>query len=85
MIPTVLAGEIVWLSEADMVEVDRVMIEDLHIELVKMMENAGRILAQLTLELFSPAPAVVVAGSGGIGAGAAPDFAASWLLEVINT
>ncbi len=69
MIPTVTAGDVAWLSEADMVEVDRVMVDDLHIELIQMMENAGRNLARLTSDLFSPASAVVVAGSGGNGGG----------------
>ena len=52
-----------------MVEIDRVMIEDLHIELVQMMENAGRNLARLVLDDLRPASAVVVAGSGGNGGG----------------
>ena len=30
------------LTTEQMREVDRVMVEDLHIELVQMMENAGR-------------------------------------------
>jgi NAD(P)H-hydrate repair Nnr-like enzyme with NAD(P)H-hydrate epimerase domain len=35
-------------------EVDRAMIEDLHIELVQMMENAGRNLAELAIARFKP-------------------------------
>ena len=35
------------LTTAQMVEVDRVTIEDYHIELVQMMENAGRNFAEL--------------------------------------
>jgi hypothetical protein len=31
-----------------MIEVDRAMIEDYHIDLIQMMENAGRNLAHLT-------------------------------------
>jgi NAD(P)H-hydrate epimerase len=50
-------------------EVDRVMVEDLHIELVQMMENAGRNLADLTVSRFSPATVVVLAGTGGNGGG----------------
>lgn len=50
-------------------EVDRIMIEDLHIELIQMMENAGRNLAQLTLARFSPARVLVLAGPGGNGGG----------------
>jgi len=36
--PSVAAEEIGWLTESQMIEVDRVMIEDLHIELIQMME-----------------------------------------------
>ena len=43
-IPTVTRGQ--------MVEVDRSMIEDFGIELLQMMENAGRHLAQLTRDRF---------------------------------
>jgi NAD(P)H-hydrate epimerase len=50
-------------------EVDRVMIEDLHIELIQMMENAGRGLADLAMRRFAPATVVVLAGSGGNGGG----------------
>ena len=50
-------------------EVDRVMIEDLHIELIQMMENAGRNLAELALDRFGPDRVVVLAGSGGNGGG----------------
>jgi len=37
-----LAAEAVPALITEMREVDRVMIEDLHIELIQMMENAGR-------------------------------------------
>jgi len=33
---------------------DRAMVEDLHIELVQMMENARRNLAELAMNRFSP-------------------------------
>jgi NAD(P)H-hydrate epimerase len=45
------------------------MIEELHIELPQMMENAGRNLADLALRRFSPSTVVVLAGSGGNGGG----------------
>ena len=67
--PMVNADSIGWLSEEQMIEVDRVMIEDLHIELIQMMENAGRNLARLTLALHSPKTATVYAGTGGNGGG----------------
>jgi NAD(P)H-hydrate epimerase len=50
-------------------EVDRRMIEDFHIDLVQMMENAGRNLADLAIRRFGPANAVLLAGPGGNGGG----------------
>ena len=52
-----------------MAEVDRIMIEDLGIELLQMMENAGRSLARVVVERYRPGSAVVLAGSGGNGGG----------------
>lgn len=56
-----------------MIEVDRVMVEDLGIDLVRMMENAGRALARF-VQTYTKAPAglsvAVLAGSGGNGGGA---------------
>jgi hypothetical protein len=43
------------LTTEQMRAVDRAMVEDLHIELVQMMENAGRNLAELAITRFSPA------------------------------
>ena len=57
------------LTEDQMREVDRIMIEDLGIELMQMMENAGRNLAELAVRRFNPASAAVLAGSGGNGGG----------------
>ena len=67
--PTVSSGELGWLSEEQMIEVDRAVIEDLNIELIQMMENAGRNLARLVLDLFRPSSVIVYAGSGGNGGG----------------
>jgi NAD(P)H-hydrate epimerase len=58
-----------------MIEVDRAMIEDYHIELIQMMENAGRNLAVLARERFFQGNVrgqsiTVLAGSGGNGGGA---------------
>jgi len=50
-------------------EVDRIMIQDLHIELNQMMENAGRNLARLAFLRFRPSRVVVLAGPGGNGGG----------------
>jgi NAD(P)H-hydrate epimerase len=65
LIPTV--------SVAQMREVDRIMVNELHIELLQMMENAGRCLAAHTRtwlggELIGR-HVVVLAGSGGNGGG----------------
>lgn len=68
-IPTLNADAVAWISETDMIEVDRVMIEDLHIGLIQMMENAGRNLAQLVLKGAAPTSVAVAAGSGGNGGG----------------
>lgn len=57
------------LTAEQMHEVDRVMIEELHIDLVQMMENAGRNLAHLAIRLFAPSTALVLAGPGGNGGG----------------
>ena len=58
-----------------MVEVDRSMIEDFGIELLQMMENAGRHLAHLTRDRFLGGDArdkavTVLTGTGGNGGGA---------------
>jgi NAD(P)H-hydrate epimerase len=63
------------LTTAQMVEVDRAMIEDFHIELIQMMENAGRNLAHLARIRFLDGDprakrVIVLAGSGGNGGGA---------------
>jgi len=63
------------LTTAQMVEVDPAMIEDFHIELIQMMENAGRNLAHLARIRFLDGDprgkrVVVLAGTGGNGGGA---------------
>lgn len=63
------------LTTAQMIEVDRAMIEDFHIELIQMMENAGRNLAHLArMRFFDGNPVgkkvVILAGTGGNGGGA---------------
>ena len=57
------------LTTEQMRAVDRAMVEDLHIELVQMMENAGRNLAELAIMRFSPGSVTVLAGPGGNGGG----------------
>lgn len=67
-------GDIPYLATADMVEVDRAMIEDYEVDLVRMMENAGRNLAHLARSRFLEGDprnrtVVVLAGGGGNGGG----------------
>lgn len=57
------------LTTDQMREVDRIMIEDLGIDLTRMMEHAGSSLARLAMERFSPASVLVLAGTGGNGGG----------------
>ena len=57
------------LTTEQMRAVDRAMVDDLHIELVQMMENAGRSLAELAITRFSPTSVTVLAGPGGNGGG----------------
>ncbi len=64
-----------FLTTEQMIAVDRAMVEDFHIDLVQMMENAGRNLAHLARARFLDGTpvgkhVVVLAGSGGNGGGA---------------
>jgi len=63
------------LTTEQMIEVDRAMIEDYHILLIQMMENAGRNLAILARDRFLAGnpidkKVIVLAGTGGNGGGA---------------
>ncbi len=62
------------ITTEQMIEVDRLMIEEYRIELIQMMENAGRCLAIVARERFlqpqSAAHVLVLAGTGGNGGGA---------------
>ena len=82
------------ITTEQMREVDRLMIDDYGIELIQMMENAGRNLAALSrVRFLGGEPAgkhvLVLAGSGGNGGGGL--VAARWLhnwganLHVITT
>jgi NAD(P)H-hydrate epimerase len=57
------------VTAEQMREVDRAMLEDIHIQLAQMMENAGRSLAELSLHRFGPRQVLVLAGPGGNGGG----------------
>ncbi len=75
MIPSATSAEVPYLTTDQMIEVDRAMMEDYRIDLVRMMENAGRNLAHLARERFLGGDprglrVVVLAGTGGNGGGA---------------
>jgi len=57
------------LTKDQMVEVDRLMVEEAGISLLQMMENAGRSLASVAVDRFSPRRVTVLAGRGGNGGG----------------
>ena len=63
------------IDTPQMIEVDRLMMEEYHIELIQMMENAGRCLAIVAREVFlsgdpNGKKLAVLAGTGGNGGGA---------------
>lgn len=62
------------ISTAQMIEVDRIMVDELGIRLIQMMENAGANLASLAMSRFLGGPAprkrvTILAGSGANGGG----------------
>ena len=73
-IPEVSSDALGLLSTEEMIEVDRLMTDVLKIELIQMMENAGRNLARLCIGRFLHDPqakqVLVMAGTGGNGGGA---------------
>ena len=67
--------DVPYVDTQQMIEVDRAMMEDYKIELIQMMENAGRNLAHLARQHFFEGNPIdkkvaVMAGSGGNGGGA---------------
>lgn len=75
-------GELPYLTTDQMREVDRAMMEDFKIDLIQMMENAGRNLADLArTRFFGGDPqgrkVTVLAGTGGNGGGSL--VCARWL------
>ncbi len=88
-IPELQRESIPELTTDQMIEVDRAMIEDYGIELIQMMENAGRALAILARDQFlggvgKDKQVTVLAGRGGNGGGAlvAARRLATWGLDV---
>ena len=89
MFPEIDEAEVPFLTTGQMVEVDRLMIEDYGILLMQMMENAGRTLAQLARARFlsdgvEGQSVSVLVGTGGNGGGAlvAARRLATWGAEV---
>ena len=68
-LPTVALEAVPAVTAEQMREVDRIMIEDVHLGLLQMMENAGRSLARLVQARFGPRRVLVLAGPGGNGGG----------------
>src|SRR5712692_10179808 len=69
------SGELPFVTTEQMIEVDRAMMQDYRIELIQMMENAGRNLSHLArLRFLDGNPqgkkVVILAGTGGNGGGA---------------
>jgi len=65
----VASTDVAWITTSQMIEVDRVMMQDLGIGLIQMMENAGRLLARLTVDLYAAESVAVYVGTGGNGGG----------------
>lgn len=63
------SDEVCWITADEMRAVDRLTIEEFGVDLVRMMENAGRSLAELAISRFAPSSVVVLAGAGGNGGG----------------
>jgi NAD(P)H-hydrate epimerase len=71
----VFKGSIPAITAAQMIEVDRLMVEKYQIELLQMMENAGRALALVAKDAFlggslKGKKVMVLAGTGANGGGA---------------
>ena len=57
------------VTREQMEEIDRIMVDELGIDLMLMMENAGANLARLARERFEPDHVLVATGTGGNGGG----------------
>lgn len=67
--PTIRAGDLPWLTIDQMIEADRLAIEEFGIGLLQMMEHAGSALAELTMRLAPDGRITVLAGGGNNGGG----------------
>jgi NAD(P)H-hydrate epimerase len=62
-------GPLPLLTRAQMARVDEIVMGEFKISLLQMMENAGRSLGELAVELFDPRSATVLFGPGHNGGG----------------
>ncbi len=67
--PSIGAGSVPWLSVEEMVEADRLAIDEFGISLLQMMEHAGRALAAVVDSTAPDGEIVVLAGGGNNGGG----------------
>ncbi len=67
--PAYPSADLPAITAEQMREVDRVMTDELGIQLAQMMENAGRSLADLAITRYQPSTCTVLAGRGGNGGG----------------
>lgn len=67
--PAISIRDIPSITSEQMRQVDRVAVDEFGLQLLQMMENAGRALAEVPLQLFRPRTATIVAGPGGNGGG----------------
>ncbi len=62
-------AELPAITAEQMREVDRVMVDELDIQLLQMMENAGRNLADLAITRYHSSTCTILVGPGGNGGG----------------
>lgn len=67
--PTIPAESLPWLTVEEMAEADRLAIEVFGIELLQMMEHAGRSLADVVMSVAPDGDVAVLAGGGNNGGG----------------
>ena len=67
--PSISADSVPWLTNEQMVEADRLAIDEFGIDLLQMMEHAGSNLAELVDVIAPPGPITVLAGGGNNGGG----------------
>jgi NAD(P)H-hydrate epimerase len=68
-LPAISAASLPWLTVEQMVEADRLAVEEFGIELLMMMEHAGSLLAELVMRQAPVGRVSVLAGGGNNGGG----------------